>query len=183
VPALINRIDRNTSGIVIAAKNAESLKILNEKMTLHEIKKFYLTKVHGIVSPKHAILKDYLQKDEQTNTVKIFKNKINNFSQEIITEYQVLSIDKEKDYSILEVQLHTGRTHQIRAHLSFYGYPLFGEKKYISSNKKYHDDKKYQSLISYKVLFKFTNDAGILNYLNNKIFSISSDIQNLLSLL
>lgn len=168
VPSLVNRIDRNTGGIVIAAKTAEALRVLNQKMKDRELHKFYLCILIGVPAKKQATLHDYLIKDEQKNTVRIFK-KPHNGSKEISTKYRVL--DTVNNLSLAEVELLTGRTHQIRAHFAFYGTPLLGDGKYGTNelNKKYGSYKK-QFLYSYKLVFDFKTDAGALEYLNGKSF-------------
>ncbi|MEG1835463.1 MAG: RluA family pseudouridine synthase [Oscillospiraceae bacterium] len=167
-PSLVNRIDRNTGGIVIAAKNAESLRILNQKMKDRELHKFYLCVVHGEMKNDYGILDDFLLKDENRNMVKIFKNQITG-SKSIKTKYNVIA--RKNGLSLVEVELLTGRTHQIRAHFAFIGHPLLGDGKYGSNeqNKKYGYKKQF--LYSYKLIFDFKTDAGILNYLNEKTFS------------
>lgn len=169
-PALANRIDRNTGGIVIAAKNAESLRILCDKIKDRELDKRYLTVVHGVPRKKEALLEGYLEKDESQNRVFLSKNRGDN-SKSIKTKYRVL--DSKDGLSLLEIELLTGRTHQIRAHMAAIGHPLLGEGKYSKSNdKKLGFDK--QALYSYSLEFKFTADAGILNYLNGKRFTVKS---------
>ncbi len=171
-PALINRIDRNTGGIVMAAKNAETLRIMNQKVKDREINKFYLCVCHGVPSKKEDLLVDYLIKDEDKNQVKVFDRQVPG-SKEIKTLYKVLKTGK--NMSLLEVELLTGRTHQIRAHLAFIGCPLVGDGKYGSNalNKKLGYKKQF--LYSYKLQFDFTTDAGILEYLNGKEF-IADDV-------
>ena len=169
VPALVNRIDRNTGGIVIAAKNAESLRILNQKMKDRELHKFYLCIVHGTPKLKSGLLEGYLSKDENKNIVKISKKRYED-SKEIRTKYSVL--ESKNGLSLIEVELLTGRTHQIRAHFASIGHPLLGDGKYGTNaqNKKYGYKK--QCLYSYKLVFDFTSDAGILEYLNGKEFAV-----------
>ena len=166
-----HRLDRNTKGIVLFAKNEKALKILLEKFKNYEIEKHYLAKVYGIPKEKHKILKDYLFKDAKKNQVYISNIKKQGY-QEIITEYTVLEENKNENTSILDINLHTGRTHQIRAHLAYIGYPIIGDGKYGSNkiNKKFNENK--QNLISYKLIFKFTEASGILEYLNKKEISI-----------
>lgn len=168
-PALVNRIDRNTGGIVIAAKNAESLRILNQKMKDRELEKKYLCIVHGILKEKTGVLKDYLEKNESQNRVYISNHKTAN-SKTVITKYKVL---KEKgNLSLLEVTLLTGRTHQIRAHMAYIGHPLMGDGKYGTNKINKNSGYKWQALYSYKLKFNFTTPSGILEYLNNKEFTI-----------
>ncbi len=168
-PSLVNRIDRNTCGIVIAAKNAEALKILNEKIRDKEIKKYYLCVVYGELTPKGNTLHHYLYKDSQLNKVYVSLDQIKN-SKEIITKYKTWKFNQK--YSLLEIELITGRTHQIRAHMNFINHPLLGERKYTNKSVNKDSRYKYQALASYKLTFSFTSDAGILNYLHNKSFKI-----------
>jgi 23S rRNA pseudouridine955/2504/2580 synthase len=166
---LVNRLDRNTKGIVIGAKNAESLKILNQKIKDREIDKFYLCQVMGKFPKQEGILEDYLTKNEKLKKVTVSKKPLNEKSVRIITQYKLLSYDKEKNTSLLEIKLITGKTHQIRAHLAFYGFPIVGDSKYGTKD----DDFAHQDLTSCKVIFNFKSDAGILNYLNKKEFKIN----------
>ena len=172
-PALCNRIDRNTGGIVIAAKNAEALRIMNEKIRSREIDKRYLALVHGVPSPKSNTLNGYLLKDEKTNTVRVYDKNPPRGAKEIITRYRVLS--SRADKSLVEVELLTGRTHQIRAHMAHIGHPLVGDGKYGINRSDKHDGHKYQALYSYKLKFSFKTDAGALEYLNGKEFSVQKN--------
>lgn len=171
-PALVNRIDRNTSGIVIAAKNAESLRILSQKVRDRELTKLYLCAVFGEPKPRSAALTAYLKKIADENRVIISDTPKPDFLT-IKTKYRVL--ESKGELSLVEVDLLTGRTHQIRAHFAHIGHPLLGDGKYGGSNAR---NKKYgakaQALCSYKLIFKFTTDAGILDYLNNREFEINS---------
>ncbi len=169
-PALVNRIDRNTCGIIIAAKNAESLRILNEKLKNREIHKFYLCVAIGKLKNKEGIIKGYLEKNEKQNKVYI-SEKSNDKTKSIATKYNVL--DYKGGLSLVEVELLTGRTHQIRASFSHLGNPLLGDGKYGTNaqNKQFGGYKK-QFLYSYKLAFDFESDAGILNYLNGKSFEV-----------
>ena len=168
-PALVNRIDRNTSGIVIAAKNAEALRILNQKVRDREIEKLYLCAVFGCPKQKEATLTAYLKKLSEENRV-IVSDKPQPDFLTIKTKYRVLQ--SKGELSLVEVDLLTGRTHQIRAHFAHIGCPLLGDGKYgeNAQNKKYNA--KTQALCSYKLKFKFTTDAGILSYLDGREFSI-----------
>ena len=170
-PALCNRIDRNTGGIVIAAKTAEALRVMNEKIKLREIDKFYLAAVHGIPERSEATLKGYLLKDEKTNTVKVFDKNPPRNAKNIITKYKVIA--KAKDTALLEVELLTGRTHQIRAHLAHIGHPLVGDGKYGINKADRERGYKYQALYSYRLRFSFKGEATALEYLNGKEFKIN----------
>ena len=167
-----HRLDRNTSGIVLFAKNKESLDILLKKFKNKEIEKHYLATVYGIPKKEHAILSDYLFKDSKKSLVYISNIPKKNYL-EIITEYTLISKNIKDNTSILDINLHTGRTHQIRAHLAYIGLPIIGDGKYGNNeiNKKFN--KKTQMLTSYYLKFNFSTDSGILNYLKNKEIKIS----------
>lgn len=168
-PALVNRIDRNTGGIVIAAKNAQTLRILNQKMKDRELEKYYLCIVCGILKKKEATLKAYLEKNEDKNKVYIHTHQQNG-DRTIMTKYKVLA--EKDDKSLLEIHLLTGRTHQIRAHMAFIGHPLLGDGKYGTNTINKAAGLKKQMLYSYKLKFTFETDAGILNYLNGQTFEV-----------
>ena len=170
IPALCNRIDRNTSGIVIAAKNAEALRIMNEKIKNREIDKFYLAAIHGIPNKTSDTLTGYLLKDEKTNTVKIFSKNPPKNAKTIITKYKVIA--KRENSALVEVELLTGRTHQIRAHLAYVGHPLIGDGKYGINKSDREKGYKYQALCSYKLRFNFKGEKTVLDYLNGKEFKI-----------
>jgi 23S rRNA pseudouridine955/2504/2580 synthase len=127
-PALCNRIDRNTGGIVIAAKNAEALRVMNEKIRDREIDKLYLAAVHGIPEKKEATLTGYLLKDEKLNKVKVYEKNAPRGAKNIITKYKVIATRDQN--SLVEVELLTGRTHQIRAHMAYIGHALLGDFLY-----------------------------------------------------
>lgn len=166
-PSLVNRIDRNTGGIVIVAKNANSLRILNSKLKNHEIQKFYICIVNGKLKKKQDILVDYLEKNESKNKVFISKTPTKN-SKIIKTKYEVIS--ENKNFSLLNIELLTGRTHQIRAHMAFIGHPLLGDSKYGINKINRETHYKYQALYSYKLKFNFSSSGDQLEYLNGKTF-------------
>ena len=170
-PALCNRIDRNTGGIVIAAKNAEALRILNDKIRDREIEKYYLCAVQGRPRPASGKLENYLFKDAVRNQVYV-KEKSEPGARTAVTEYRVLC--SAGKLSLVECHLLTGRTHQIRAQMSHAGWPLLGDGKYGSErfNKGY--DEKGQALYSYRLVFDFPTDAGILNYLRGREFRVDN---------
>lgn len=169
VPSLCNRLDRNTGGIVIAAKNAEALRIMNQKIKNREIDKHYLCITYGIPQKKHDIMTAYLEKNEAENKVYI-SDKKSGSNKTIITEYSVLKI--KDDLALLDVHLITGRTHQIRAHMAYIGCPLLGDGKYGVNKKNREHNIKTQALYSYKLKFNFNMDSGILEYLNGKTFEV-----------
>jgi len=164
-PAFCNRIDKNTGGIVIAAKNAEALRQMNEIIRLREIDKKYLLAAEGVADFNGDILKAYLRKDEKNKKAIISKTAKEGFK-EIKTQFTVI---KTKDNSsLIEANLLTGRFHQIRAHMSHLGFPLMGDTKYGGKKNK---DFKYQALYSYKLKFNIKRDC-ILTYLDGKEFTL-----------
>ena len=168
-PALCNRIDRNTGGIVIAAKNAETLRIINEKIREREIAKHYLCITLGEMKPKSGTIECFLRKDEAKNQVFVYHHPVPD-GKTAITRYETLQTRGE--LSLVEVDLLTGRTHQIRASFADAGHPLLGDGKYGigSVNRRYGETR--QALYSYKLSFDFKTDAGILEYLRGKTFIV-----------
>ena len=169
-PQPCHRIDRNTTGLVMFAKNKEALEILLKKFKEHEIEKHYLALVYGIPNKKEERLEAYLFKDQEKSQVYISDNFKKGY-QKIITKYTVL--EKRKDNTaLLDVEIETGRTHQIRAHLSHIGYPIIGDGKYGKNEINKQFGKKYQMLCSYKLKFDFQSESGILSYLREKEFKL-----------
>lgn len=168
-PALANRIDRGTGGIVISAKNAEALRIVNEKIKDREIKKSYLCLAHGHFDTKDGEISGYLLRNENSRKV-VFSDMPFGGAKKTLTKYRVL--EEFPDYSLVEAELETGRTHQIRAGFSHIGHPLLGDRKYAPPeiNRKFSFSN--QALYAYKLEFKFLSSAGILEYLNDKSFEI-----------
>ena len=168
-PALCNRIDRNTGGIVIAAKNAEALRILNDKIRDREIEKYYLCAVQGRPKPPAGRLENYLFKDARKNQVFV-KNRPEPGAKTAVTEYRLIT--SKGKLSLVECRLLTGRTHQIRAQMAHAGWPLLGDGKYGSERFNRDFGEKGQALYSYRLEFTFPTDAGILNYLRGRQFRV-----------
>ncbi len=166
-PALCNRIDRNTGGIVIAAKTAEALRVLNQKIKDRELDKRYLAIVEGTPKPKDGSLKGYLFKDAKKNRVFV-TDAPQPGSKSCQTNYRTLA--SSGGLSLVECELITGRTHQIRAQFAHSGHPLLGDGKY--GKLKNHAERTYQALYSYKLTFTFTTEAGALEYLNGRSFQV-----------
>ena len=166
-PALCNRIDRNTGGIVIAAKTAEALRVMNQKIKDRELDKRYLAIVEGTPRPKEGSLRGYLFKDAKKNRVFVTDTPQSG-AKSCQTNYKVLA--STKDLSLVECELITGRTHQIRAQFAHAGHPLLGDGKYGKLDKQ--SGRNYQALYSYKLTFTFTTDAGALEHLNGKSFRV-----------
>ena len=169
-PALCNRIDRNTGGIVIAAKNAETLRILNEKIKLHEVEKSYLCITVGRPRPAEGKIEGFLLKDEAKKQVSFYRRPVPG-GKSAVTLYRTL--ETRGPLSIVECRLLTGRTHQIRASMAEIGCPLLGDGKYGRGdvNRRYGETR--QALYSYKLAFSFPTDAGALNYLRGRVFTVA----------
>ena len=170
-PALCNRIDRNTGGIVIAAKNAAALRVLNDKIRDREIEKYYLCAVQGRPKPESGRLENYLFKDAEKNQVYV-KSKPEPGARTAVTEYRVLRT--KGALSLVECRLLTGRTHQIRAQMAHAGWPLLGDGKYGVERVNRSYGEKGQALYSYRLEFTFQTDAGCLEYLRGKEFRVKS---------
>ena len=166
-PALCNRIDRNTGGIVIAAKTAEALRVLNQKIKDREMDKRYLAVVEGTPRPAAGSLRGYLFKDAKKNRVFVTDTPQTG-AKTCQTNY--ITIASRQGLSLVECELITGRTHQIRAQFAHAGHPLLGDGKYGKLDKRF--DRTYQALYSYKLTFQFTTDAGALAYLNGRSFRV-----------
>jgi len=168
-PALCNRIDRNTGGIVIAAKNAETLRIINDKIRDREITKKYLLITLGQVKPAEGRIECFLLKDEAKKLVSVYHHPIPE-GKSAVTLYKTLK--SRGELSLVEAELLTGRTHQIRASFADLGHPLLGDGKYGRGdvNRRYGETR--QALYSYYLSFDFTTDSGILEYLRGKSFQV-----------
>ena len=167
VPALCNRIDRNTGGIVIAAKTAEALRVMNQKIKDRELDKRYLAIVEGTPRPPRGSLRGYLFKDAKKNRVFVTDTPQPGAK---TCQANYITLCSSQGLSLVECELITGRTHQIRAQFAHAGHPLLGDGKYGKLNKRF--DRNYQALYSYKLTFQFTTDAGELSYLNGKSFQV-----------
>ncbi len=170
-PALCNRIDRNTGGIVIAAKNAETLRILNEKIKNHEVEKSYLCVTVGRPRPAEGKIEGFLLKDEGKKQVSFYRRPVPG-GKTAATLYKTL--ETRGELSLVECQLLTGRTHQIRVSMAEIGCPLLGDGKYGRGdvNRRYGETR--QALYSYQLAFPFPTDAGMLNYLRGRVFTVES---------
>ena len=171
-PALCNRIDRNTGGIVIAAKNAEALRVMNQKIRDDEVRKFYYCIVHGEMPRREDTLRAYLRKDSLHNQVEVTDAPLHG-SKDIITKYRVIA--SRGGNSLLEVELVTGRTHQIRAHLAHIGHSLLGDGKYGVNRADAQAGYKDQALYARKLIFNFKDESGALGYLKGREVVLSDE--------
>ena len=165
-PALCNRIDRNTGGIVIAAKTAEALRVMNQKIRDRELQKLYLCVIHGAMEPRDGQLKGYILKDGDRAQVKVYGKPVPG-ARTAVTLYRTLEV--RNGLSLMECDLITGRTHQIRAQFAAAGHPLLGDGKY----GRERDRRKFQALHSYKLRFQFTTAAGPLEPLNGREWTVA----------
>lgn len=175
-PSLCHRLDRNTGGLVIIAKNPQSLKCILEMIKNNEIRKYYLCFVKGKMEEKFGVLRAFLEKDVSKSRVYI-NNERKPGSFEIITKYKVLWYKYENDISMLEIELVTGRTHQIRAHLAYIGHPILGDRKYGINSYNRSMKIKLQALWAYKISFDFKEDHCFLNYLKGCNFKVEPEFQ------
>lgn len=168
-PALCNRIDRNTGGIVIAAKTAEALRIMNQKIKDRELTKLYLCVIRGELRPRKGELKGFILKDENKAQVKVYDHPVPG-GKTALTLYNTLAT--EGGLSLVECDLITGRTHQIRAQFAAAGHPLLGDGKYGRERDNRPFGRSYQALYSYKLRFEFTTDGGCLSHLNGMEWTV-----------
>ena len=180
-PALCNRLDRNTAGIIIAAKNAAALREMNALIRDRRMKKLYLAAVHGTPSPREATVSGYLFKNEKTKTVTVYDKNPPRGAKDIATRYATVA---EKDgLALLEVELLTGRTHQIRAHMAHLGHPLLGDGKYGINRADRARGYAHQALASYRLVFpEDLRDCPTLSYLAGRDFSLPRESIPFLSL-
>ncbi len=168
-PALCNRIDRNTGGIVIAAKNAQALRVINEKIREREIEKYYLCVVVGSPRPREGRLEGYIFKDAVKNQVYV-REKPEPGARTAVTDYRAL--ETRNGLSLVECRLGTGRTHQIRAQMAHAGWQLLGDGKYGRERTNKSFDESGQALYSYRLRFDLPSDAGVLEYLRGREFRV-----------
>lgn len=169
IPALCNRIDRNTCGIVIAAKTAEALRVMNQKIKDREIEKRYLCVAVGALKPREGKLEGFLLKDETKKQVSVYRRPVPG-GRSAVTKYRTLAV--RDGLSLVECELVTGRTHQIRAQMADAGCPLLGDGKYGSEKVNRRYGRRQQALCSWSLCFRFTTEAGELAYLNGRSWKV-----------
>ena len=175
-PCLLHRLDTNTKGLIMVAKNYQTARILSEKIKNHEIDKYYQCLAYGKFNIANQEAKAFWFKPKNGNFVKIAKTKINANYFPIAMNYRVINYDKSKNISHLEIKLITGKTHQIRAHLNFLNHPIIGEQKYVKKEFKKDTKHKSQCLIATKICFNFKKNCTYLDYLKTKIISLKKII-------
>lgn len=169
-PALCNRIDRNTQGLVLAAKNAAALRSMNEIVRSRRAEKTYLAAIHGLTDAPSGVIRLYLEKDGSTNTVRVRNSRGNSETKTAVTEYKTVAVNVEKTLSLMEIKLVTGRTHQIRASFAHIGHPLLGDGKYAVNKADRAMGYSSQALCSYSLSFNGIPAGDPLAYLNGKTF-------------
>lgn len=169
-PAPCNRLDRNTAGIVMVGKTMQATQAIHEMLRTHDISKYYMSIVLGRVT-KPIVLKGFHEKDEVRNQVKISKDYVEG-SKEV--ETRILPLQPNGRYTLIEVELVTGKTHQIRAHLATINHPIIGDRKYGNKAENEYFSRKYslrhQFLCAYKIKFEMCVEP--LEYLENKVFTV-----------
>ncbi len=170
-PALCNRIDRNTEGLVISAKNAAALRDMNEIIKLRKVKKTYLAVCHGFFQKKQDTITSYLEKNASENKVFVKKRAGGN-AKTATLKYRVIAENKKEALSLLEIELLTGRTHQIRVQMAESGHPLLGDGKYAVNKDDRKKGYSFQALCSFSLTF--TEPTGCLSYLKNKYIEANS---------
>ena len=171
-PAPCNRLDRNTAGIVMVGKNMQSTQAIHHMLRTQEISKYYMSIVLGRVE-KPLVLKGYHKKNHSRNEVEIVDSYVKG-SQEV--ETRILPLQANGRYTLIEVQLVTGKTHQIRAHLATINHPIIGDPKYGDKEENEYFLRKYklrhQFLCAYKIKFEMCTEP--LGYLENKVFTVGA---------
>lgn len=169
-PALCNRIDRNTEGLVVCAKTALALRDSNEAIRRHLFQKEYLALIEGRITPQKATLTHYLRKDSEKNTVSVFDRPTKGALTAIL-DYEVEEYSPQKEASRIRVRLHTGRTHQIRAQLAHVGHPLVGDGKYGITGGKSRLGFRFQALLAFRLTL-FYPEGSPLARLNGTCVSL-----------